>query len=389
MPARKDTSRRVVIVGGGVAGLSAAVRLAQAGLPVTLLEASQLGAAASTRNQGWLHSGAAYVLESRDYARVCRAALEQTMEFCPDCLEPQIPPMAFFFSRPDTLVRQWTEAWHETGIQFHPLAPRALQEELPGLDRLHVQHAYTLPDRAIRQTVLLTQLAACAANAGAEIRTETPARSLVRERRQVRAVVTASGEEIAARLIVLAGGAGGHALWAEFHKDQAGRQADTELVTLKTHLLAVRPELGLRPFCVPDAGGFNHIPHPPASVFGNLLWKRAASLEDTQTEADAVSPLCDAVHRFFPQAPIDETSVQTWSGTIIQAMRLDQIEPGRAMWPAVVDHSHQTPAVDNLLSIFPGRASLWPILAEDTRLAALAKLDLEAPSTALPPWQAA
>ena len=53
-----STSERIVIVGGGFAGLSAAARLAQAGLPVTVLEASKLGYAASTVNQGWLHSGA-------------------------------------------------------------------------------------------------------------------------------------------------------------------------------------------------------------------------------------------------------------------------------------------------------------------------------------------
>jgi len=47
-------ANRVVIVGGGVAGLSIAVRLAQSGLPVTVLEASKLGHEASTRNQGWL-----------------------------------------------------------------------------------------------------------------------------------------------------------------------------------------------------------------------------------------------------------------------------------------------------------------------------------------------
>ena len=37
------TSRRIVIVGGGIAGLSVAVRLGQTGFAVTLLEASHLG----------------------------------------------------------------------------------------------------------------------------------------------------------------------------------------------------------------------------------------------------------------------------------------------------------------------------------------------------------
>src|SRR5215472_12629269 len=108
MNTQAATSRRVVIVGGGISGLSAAVRLSQAGLAVTLLEASQLGGAASTRNQGWLHSGGLFAREAPDHARACNAALQQTLRFCPDCLEPGVPPMAYLFSRPDTLVRSWT-----------------------------------------------------------------------------------------------------------------------------------------------------------------------------------------------------------------------------------------------------------------------------------------
>ena len=57
------TSSRIVIVGGGISGLSIAARLAQAGMPVTLLEASHLGFGASTRNQGWLFSGAWFAPE--------------------------------------------------------------------------------------------------------------------------------------------------------------------------------------------------------------------------------------------------------------------------------------------------------------------------------------
>ncbi len=71
MNTQRATAQRIVIVGGGIAGLSAAVRLAQAGLPVTVLESSQLGGAASTRNQGWLHSGGLFALDFPDYARTC------------------------------------------------------------------------------------------------------------------------------------------------------------------------------------------------------------------------------------------------------------------------------------------------------------------------------
>ncbi|MFG0334623.1 MAG: FAD-dependent oxidoreductase, partial [Maioricimonas sp. JB049] len=61
-----ETSQRVVVVGGGFAGLSIAARLAQSALPVTLLEGAELGFEASTRNQGWLHSGGIFARDQTE-----------------------------------------------------------------------------------------------------------------------------------------------------------------------------------------------------------------------------------------------------------------------------------------------------------------------------------
>src|ERR1700683_1901388 len=47
----------VVIVGGGVTGLSTAVHLAERGIKVTLLEAEELGWGASGRNGGQVNAG--------------------------------------------------------------------------------------------------------------------------------------------------------------------------------------------------------------------------------------------------------------------------------------------------------------------------------------------
>lgn len=48
------TSQRVVIVGGGIAGLAAAYFLRRGGAEVTLLESARVGRAASAGNAGWL-----------------------------------------------------------------------------------------------------------------------------------------------------------------------------------------------------------------------------------------------------------------------------------------------------------------------------------------------
>lgn len=373
---------RIVIVGGGFAGLGVSVRLVQAGLPVTLLEASGLGSAASTRNQGWLHSGGVFALESAEYARTCYASLQQTLTFCPDCVEPGLPPMAYLFSRPETLVNSWTRAWSAAEIPHREIPIDAVHADLPGLNRSRLQHAYQLPDRAIRTEVLLTHLAATAQNAGVEIRTSTHVKSLKIEEGHVRGVITSSGEMVAARLVILAGGARGLDLSREFLDQRAGIQSEFELQYLKTHLVALRQEVGRLPFCVVDANRFNHIPHPPVSVFGADQWK-CVNAADDRAEPEEVERMCGRIRDFFPGRDTNDEDVQAWAGTMIQAMRVDQIEPGRMLWPAVIDHA---PQIMNLFSIYPGRATLWSHLAEETRRLVLGKLEVSTVKMAQPPW---
>jgi glycine/D-amino acid oxidase-like deaminating enzyme len=360
------TSRRIVIVGGGIAGLATAMRLSQAGFPVTLFESSELGSAASTRDQGWLRSGALFAVDSPGYARTCYASLDQTLRFCPDCLEPQISPMACLFSRPETLVKTWTDAWTAAGIPWQELPIDKVCAELPGLDRARVQHAFQLPDRVIRQNILLEHLAAAAQNAGVEIRTGTPAKCLPVENHRVAGVVTAAGEEVAAQLVILAGGSSGFAMCSEFLQQRPGSQQDFELVPLKAHLAALEPEVGRLPFCIPDVEGFNHIPHPPASIFGLGHWERVSAPDDNPMPRQ-VERLRQRIHDFFPDLAASPKSLHTWAGTMIQALRFDHIETGGAIWPAVIDHARHVPQVENLISIFSGLATLWSKLAEDTR----------------------
>ena len=70
-------------------------------------------------------------------------------------------------------------------------------------------------------------------------------------------------------------------------------------------------------------------------------------------------------------------------------MHVEQIEPGAALLPTVIDHSREAPCVYGLLSVFPGRATLWTILAEQTREVVLRKFESKLLETATPPWMEA
>ena len=123
MSHRMHSSNRIVIVGGGISGLSIAVRLAQAGLPVTVLEASRLGMGASTRNQGWLYSGAWFAPEQPELARMCYESHQQTLGFCPECLEPNSGRMVYLITDAQTDRNRWTSAWEATEIPYDNLTP--------------------------------------------------------------------------------------------------------------------------------------------------------------------------------------------------------------------------------------------------------------------------
>ena len=72
----------VVIVGAGAAGLWTALRLTEAGARVLVLHAPHRDGYSSTRNQGWLHSGALYaVFRAPGVTRECIAGSRAVVGF--------------------------------------------------------------------------------------------------------------------------------------------------------------------------------------------------------------------------------------------------------------------------------------------------------------------
>jgi glycine/D-amino acid oxidase-like deaminating enzyme len=370
-----------------MSGVSIAARLAQSGLAVTLLEASRLGFEASSRNQGWLHSGGILARYDPELARMCYESLQQTVEFCPDCLEPEHHGMWYLVSRFDTEERDWLQAWTQAGIPWSVAEREDVLAAFPTLNGEHLQRAYLLPDRAFRPEILLAQLAVAARNAGAEIRTETAVVHLLQDEHQLLGVVTGTGEEIHACRVILATGALTGRYWATALTPTVGGQTDYQRVVVKTHLVAVQPALGAVPFCVVDRGGFCHIPHLQTSVFGANRWLLVGDPLDHAVQQEELAVCWSHMQEFFPRltrARCDR--VTEWAGTTMQAMHVDQIEPTQAARPTFINHGVESPRMAHLWSAYPGRATLWAHLAEEARCAILADLGREPIVTSTPPW---
>ncbi len=386
MPRPTHSSERIVIVGGGFAGLSAAARLAEAGLPVTVIESSKLGYAASTQNQGWLHSGAWFARTHPQLAGLCYNSLLQTLEFCPECIEPGVGGMIYGSLKDPSSQEDWTRAWDTAGIPYQQLLSGELNWNLPQLRHDNVAWTTRLPDRSFRPDVLLSQLAATARNAGAEIRPNTVVTGLMMEDRSVEGVVVGANEELPARLVILATGAFSVTRFPQLYQAIATEQSDYRLVCLKTHLRAITPGLSADPFCILDGVGLNHIPHHETSVFGTSRWEIVSNADNNQIEEPEVAIIERQLGQLFPNMSDKAVTVHDWAGTTIQAMHVQQIQPGDAPLPTIIDHSREPHGIENILSIFPGRATLWAHLAEQLRTTVLERFGSRRMDASKPPW---
>src|SRR5579883_1768849 len=203
---------RVAIVGGGFAGLSAALHLVRAGVDVTLFEAGTVGCEASGRNTGMLGPGAIAPITSlvdRHGPDGARAIFQATLDAVESALELiQAEGLACDLEvtgqllvartgRQAAFVESQARAFQELGFDVEwldrdALATRIASDSFRGGLR-HPRAANLDPLR------LCHELARVCRARGVVIREQTPVRSVAAGRLEL-----ASGESVLADRVVLA-----------------------------------------------------------------------------------------------------------------------------------------------------------------------------------------
>jgi glycine/D-amino acid oxidase-like deaminating enzyme len=203
LPARAD----VVIVGGGIAGVSTLLALAERGVPAVLVEKGRLAGEQSSRNWGFCRT------QGRDQAEV-PLALESLRQW--DGMAARVggdvgfrrAGACYLCDTPAEVsaYEAWLENARQWQVQSRILSPDEVDAVLPGSSRSWAGALYTPNDGRAEPQSAVPLMAQAARRLGATIVTGCAARGFETKAGRVSGVVTERGT-IACDAAVLAGGA--------------------------------------------------------------------------------------------------------------------------------------------------------------------------------------
>ncbi|WP_372834673.1 NAD(P)/FAD-dependent oxidoreductase [Puniceibacterium confluentis] len=197
----------VVIIGGGVIGVSAALYLARAGVQVTLLEKGRVAGEQSSRNWGWIRA------QGRDLAEIPIAIEAQRLwrDLDADCqgrLGVRTVGVTYLARREADLAayQDWLDAASGSGLDSHLVSRADLGKVLPGIRGNWPGALHTPSDMKGEPWVAVPELARLARDAGAVIVEDCAVRGLDMAAGRLAGVVTEKGRVRSAE-VLLAGGA--------------------------------------------------------------------------------------------------------------------------------------------------------------------------------------
>lgn len=269
----------VVVIGGGIAGVSTALFLAERGVSVLLIEKGRIAGEQSSRNWGWVRQ------QGRDRAelpvmieanRIWRGLAERTGE--PDLAFTQAGCL-YLADDPATAAKY--EAWHDMArehqLDTRLISPGEIRERFPGIAGDWTLGMLTPSDGRAEPFVAVPALARAAHRAGAVIREGCAARALDLEAGRVAGVVTEAGRVRAGRVVLAAG------VWSHAFAANAG--ADLPQLTVRSTVARTGP--------APDRYG------PNVSAPGLSIRRRADGGYTLATGDVAEHYLSPASFRYF------------------------------------------------------------------------------------------
>ena len=196
----------VVIIGGGIIGVSAALTLAEKGIAVALFEKGEIAAEQSSRNWGWCRQQGrdpremSLIIESLQRWREMSARIAQDVGY----RECGILCLAQNETELEKLTA-WTKLAREYGVPFDLKSSDGIREFLPATDRTWLGGLHTASDGRAEPTLAGPAIIEAAKDHGAKVFTNTAVRSIETTAGRVSGVVTEMGLTQCKSVIVAAG----------------------------------------------------------------------------------------------------------------------------------------------------------------------------------------
>ncbi|CRM17237.1 MULTISPECIES: NAD(P)/FAD-dependent oxidoreductase [Pseudomonas] len=227
------TATSVVIIGGGIIGLTAALTLAERNIPVVVLEKGRIAGEQSSRNLGWVR-------------KTSRHAHDIPLALAADRLWAQMPERVgadvgyrqegiMFVARNDTQLAMhegWLKSVDHLSLDSRMLSKREIEQLVPGGAGNWSGGIYTPSDARAEPTLASSAIAKAAMALGVVIIEQCAVRTLQMSAGKVSGVVTEKGE-IRCDQVLLAGG-----MWSRRFLGNLGVSLPTLALTcsvLRTH----------------------------------------------------------------------------------------------------------------------------------------------------------
>lgn len=196
----------VVVIGGGIVGLTAALTLSERGIPVVVLEKGQIAGEQSSRNLGWIRKSGRAPLDA-PMAVAAEKLWEQMAERTGSSASYRQAGMVYLSRTEAELGRhiQWQKDVKDLNINSKIISSTDINKLIPGGCGSWFGGIYTKTDGYAEPTLAASAIAKAAIEKGAIIIENCAVRSISKSAGNVSGVVTEKGE-IKCDQALLAGG---------------------------------------------------------------------------------------------------------------------------------------------------------------------------------------
>lgn len=196
----------VVVIGGGIVGLTAALNLAERGIPVTVLEKGRVVAEQSSRNLGWVRK-TNRLPEDIPLAMEADRLWQQMAERVGRDVGYRQAGIMFLARTPEQMqpYAAWQQAVKDWVPEARLLSPKDIDQMVPGGKGQWVGGVFTPSDGRAEPTLAASAIAQAAIAKGAVVIENCAVRSVVTSAGKVSGVLTERGE-IRCEQVLLAGG---------------------------------------------------------------------------------------------------------------------------------------------------------------------------------------